>query len=81
MHSAPTPRQLQVLALVQRHTERQGLPPTLRWLTETLRLRSTNSVTGLLYALERKGCLKRLPYQARGLVLTPHGRQLLEAKA
>lgn len=61
-----TQRQRQVLEMIQRHTVKQGAPPTIRELREGLRLKSLRGVTVHLDALVRKGYIER-NRQARGI--------------
>jgi repressor LexA len=63
-----TDRQRRVLNAIQGCLRRQGYPPTVRELAEHLGL-SIGTVQAHLRALERKGSLKRRPFQARGLYL------------
>lgn len=76
-----TPRQLQVLRLVQEFQGRTGLPPTVRELSESLGGLSTNAVFNFLQSLKRKGLLEPiLPIAKapRNLRLTDRARTLLE---
>lgn len=76
------PRQLQVLRWVAAFIAAQAYPPTVREIGAGLGLRSTNSVTEHLGALERKGVLVR-PIRghsgARALRITDTGRAVLAA--
>lgn len=54
-----TPRQRQVLGLIERHSREHGYPPTLRELAAGLGLSGTRAVEKHLAALERKGRLTR----------------------
>lgn len=56
----PTPRQQIALDLVTQGW-RRGCPPTLREIGEHMGIRSTNGVSDLLRALERKGWLEHRP--------------------
>ena len=64
-----TNRQRRVLDTIQDRLKRQGFPPIVRELAEHLGV-SIGTVQAHLRALERKGALKRRPFQARGLYLT-----------
>ena len=64
-----TDRQRRVLDAIQDCLRRQGYPPTVRELAQHLGV-SIGTVQAHLRALERKGVLKRRPFQARGLSLT-----------
>jgi SOS-response transcriptional repressor LexA len=54
-----TGRQEQVLALLRDHLHEHGYPPSLRTIGARLGIRSTNGVNDHLYALERKGFIRR----------------------
>jgi repressor LexA len=64
-----TDQQQRVLDAIQDRLRRQGYPPTVRELAQHLGV-SIGTVQAHLRALERKGALKRRPFQARGLYLT-----------
>jgi repressor LexA len=64
-----TEQQRRVLAAVQDGLRRQGYPPTVRELAQHFGV-CIGTVQAHLRALERKGALKRRPFQARGLYLT-----------
>jgi repressor LexA len=64
-----TNQQQRVLTVIQDQLRRQGYPPTVRELARHLGV-SIGTVQAHLRALERKGALKRRPFQARGLYLT-----------
>jgi repressor LexA len=64
-----TDQQRRVLTAIQDRFRRQGYPPTVRELAQHLGV-SIGTVQTHLRALERKGALKRRPFQARGLCLT-----------
>jgi repressor LexA len=64
-----THQQRRVLDAIQYRLRRQGYPPTVRELAQHLGV-SIGTVQAHLRALERKGALKRRPFQARGLYLT-----------
>ena len=63
-----TDQQRRVLNAIQDRLRRQGYPPTVRELAQHLGV-SIGTVQSHLRALERKGALKRRPFQARGLYL------------
>ncbi len=52
-----TPGQLKVYFAICGHIDRHGIPPTVRWLAETLK-RAINSVVQQLQALKKKGLLE-----------------------
>jgi repressor LexA len=64
-----TDQQRRVLTAIQDRFRRQGYQPTVRELAQHLGL-CVGTVQAHLRALERKGVLKRRPFQARGLYLT-----------
>jgi repressor LexA len=64
-----TERQQQVLELIRRSVRRRGVAPTLAEIAEELGFRSTASAQKQIAYLERKGFVRRVPNQARGLVL------------
>lgn len=69
MSASLTARQTQVLAFLRAHQKEHGKPPTLKEIGDALAIRSTNGVHKLLVALEKKGHLRRIPHESRGLVL------------
>ena len=66
-----TDQQHRVLTAIQDQIRRQGYPPTVRELAQHLGV-AVGTVQAHLRALERKGALKRRPFQARGLFPTAH---------
>jgi repressor LexA len=66
-----TDQQHRVLTVIQDQIRRQGYPPTVRELAQHLGV-AIGTVQAHLRALERKGALKRRPFQARGLCPTAH---------
>jgi repressor LexA len=66
-----TNQQHRVLTVIEDHVTRQGYPPTVRELAQQLGV-AIGTVQTHLRALERKGALKRRPFQARGLCPTAH---------
>lgn len=67
-----TPRQHQILALIQRHLQSQGVPPTRAEIARTLGFRSVNAAEQHLRALARKGVIELRPHASRGIrVLVP----------
>jgi repressor LexA len=64
-----SPRQRQVLQLIQRHLERHGMPPTRAELTLALGLRNRQGIDQHLRALARKGHIRLEPGIARGIRL------------
>jgi repressor LexA len=64
-----TPRQRQILQLVQRTMHESGMPPTRAEIAKTLKFRSVNAAEEHLRALERKGAIELLPGMSRGIRL------------
>jgi repressor LexA len=64
-----TNQQQRVLTVIQDQLRRQGYSPTVRELAQHLGV-AIGTVQAHLRALERKGALKRRPFQARGLYLS-----------
>ena len=64
-----TPRQKQILTLVQRVMHDTGMPPTRAEIAKTLKFRSVNAAEEHLRALERKGVIELLPGTSRGIRL------------
>jgi repressor LexA len=68
-----TPKQKKLLEWLTGEVETHGLPPSLSEIARNFRLKSKNSVTKLLTALEEKGYIRRSS-KARGIeVLNPEG--------
>ena len=63
-----TPRQREVLEVIQHSIEDNGYPPTIREIGAELGIKSTNAVNDHLKALERKGYLERNEAKSRALV-------------
>lgn len=70
-----TPRQRQVLQIIQRAIERHGAPPTRAEIAAELGFKSANAAEEHLRALARKGAIELLSGTARGIRLkgTAHG--------
>lgn len=64
-----TPRQRQVLFLIQRVMAETGMPPTRAEIARELGFRSVNAAEEHLRALERKGCIELLSGTSRGIRL------------
>jgi repressor LexA len=64
-----TPRQRQILLLVQKTMQESGMPPTRAEIAKTLKFRSVNAAEEHLRALERKGVIELLPGMSRGIRL------------
>jgi repressor LexA len=64
-----TPRQRQILTLIQKVIVDSGMPPTRAEIARSLKFRSVNAAEEHLRALERKGVLELLPGTSRGIRL------------
>ena len=67
--SALTPRQKQILELIQDSISDNGMPPTRAEIAAALGFKSANAAEEHLRALERKGVLELLPGASRGIQL------------
>jgi repressor LexA len=72
-----TPRQRQILSLIQKVINDTGMPPTRAELAEALAFRSPNAAEEHLRALERKGVIELLPGTSRGIRLKDSLREQL----
>jgi repressor LexA len=64
-----TPRQAQILRLIQRAVVETGMPPTRKEIADELGFRSDNAAEEHLRALARKGVISLLPGASRGIQL------------
>ena len=64
-----TERQSQVLALVRRHIDDTGYPPTRADIARELGFKSANAAEEHLKALARKGVIEMIPGTSRGIRL------------
>jgi repressor LexA len=72
-----TPRQSQVLQVIQQALLQTGMPPTRAEIAAELGFRSPNAAEEHLRALARKGCLELLPGSSRGIRLKDTLREQL----
>ena len=72
-----TPRQKQILFLVQKVMHETGMPPTRAEIAKSLKFRSVNAAEEHLRALERKGAIELLPGTSRGIRLKDSLREQL----
>ncbi len=72
-----TPRQRQVLFLIQEVIEKTGMPPTRAEIAGALDFRSPNAAEEHLRALERKGAIELMPGTSRGIRLKDALREQL----
>jgi len=76
--NALTPRQAEILTLIQDALHTSGLPPTRAEIARALGFRSLNAAEGHLRALARKGAIELLPGSSRGIrVLAPTGLPII----
>ncbi|MET0291888.1 MAG: transcriptional repressor LexA [Steroidobacteraceae bacterium] len=64
-----TPRQMQILQLIQRSIQDTGMPPTRKEIASELGFKSANAAEDHLRALARKGVISLLPGASRGIQL------------
>ncbi|MGY0219182.1 transcriptional repressor LexA [Endozoicomonadaceae bacterium StTr2] len=67
MKNRLTPRQAEILALIQQHIEESGFPPTRAEIARTFGFRSPNAAEEHLRALARKGAIEITPGTSRGI--------------
>jgi repressor LexA len=72
-----TPRQKQILSLIQKVIAETGMPPTRAEIAEALDFRSPNAAEEHLRALERKGAIEIMPGTSRGIRLKDSLREQL----
>lgn len=72
-----TPRQEEILSLIQRVIRETSMPPTRAEIAEELGFRSVNAAEEHLRALERKGVIDLLPGTSRGIRLKDSLREQL----
>ena len=64
-----TPRQSQILYLIQRVIDETGIPPTRAEIAAELGFKSANAAEEHLRALQRKGAIELIPGTSRGIRL------------
>jgi repressor LexA len=62
-----TPRQREVLEVIEAHMRERGYPPSVREIGETVGLTSPSTVHAHLAALQRRGYLRRDPTKPRAI--------------
>lgn len=72
-----TPRQTQILKMIQDFIAECGMPPTRAEIAKALGFRSPNAAEDHLRALQRKGVLELLPGASRGIQLKDSLREQL----
>lgn len=66
-----TPRQQQILQLIQDHLQETGYPPTRMEIAQKFGFKSANAAEEHLRALEKKGFISMIPGASRGIRVTP----------
>lgn len=69
-----TPRQAQVLELIQGFMDESGMPPTRAEIARALGFRSANAAEEHLRALQRKGVIELVPGASRGIQVSGQWR-------
>jgi len=72
-----TPRQTQILRLIQTRISESGMPPTRAEIARELGFRSANAAEEHLRALQRKGAIELIPGASRGIQLKDTMREQL----
>jgi repressor LexA len=72
-----TPRQLQILNMIQQFMSEYGMPPTRAEIARELGFRSSNAAEEHLRALQKKGVLELVPGTSRGIQLKDSLREQL----
>jgi repressor LexA len=70
-----TPRQRQILFLIQKIIRETGMPPTRAEIAKMLQFKSINAAEDHLRALERKGAIEIVPGASRGIRLKDSMRE------
>jgi repressor LexA len=65
--STLTPRQREILEMIERHMRQRGYPPSVREIGEAVGLTSPSTVHAHLSALQRRGYLRRDPTKPRAI--------------
>jgi len=69
-----TPRQREVLEVIEQHQRERGYPPSVREIGEAVGLNSPSTVHSHLSALVKAGYLRRDPSKPRAIEVTAPGR-------
>jgi repressor LexA len=76
-HATPMTRiQRHTLEYIGKFLAERGYPPAVKDIMEAFSIGSTNAIIDRLKALEKRGLIVRQPKIARGLALTPRGREI-----
>ena len=62
-----TKKQLDLLELIHRRMQRDGVPPSFDEMKDALDLRSKSGIHRLITALEERGFIRRLAHRARAI--------------
>ena len=62
-----TRKQLQLLEIIHRRVQRDGVPPSFDEMKDALDLRSKSGIHRLITALEERGFIRRLAHRARAI--------------
>ena len=65
----PTPRQREIILIIQKFIRETGMPPTRAEIAGALKFRSVNAAEEHLRALERKGVIELIRGKSRGIRL------------
>lgn len=76
MGSELTPRQAQILKMIEHHLRDTGMPPTRAEIAQALGFRSANAAEEHLRALARKGVIEMHPGTSRGLRLIKRAKEI-----
>lgn len=73
-----TPNQSKVLSCIAKFISTNNFPPTITELQTQLSVKNPGAIHKCFCALERKGYIRRLKGQHRGLDLTPEAKELFQ---
>jgi repressor LexA len=72
-----TPRQREILKLIQEHMSEEGMPPTRAEIAQRMGFKSPNAAEEHLRALQKKGAIDLIPGASRGIQLKDSLREQL----
>ena len=72
-----TPRQREILKLIQEHMSEEGMPPTRAEIAQRMGFKSPNAAEEHLRALQKKGVIELVPGASRGIQLKDSLREQL----
>ena len=73
-----TKRQEAILKFIKAHKDESGYPPTIAEIQEKFSFKSPNAVQDHIRALERKGRIRKIPNQWRGLEVVDSHKNIYE---